>query len=217
VLQTNGKRKGAVSARCDCGVVKAFIATNLKNGNSKSCGCRKFDGMKSFNKARAAPQPWVLDGDVATLTICGVKVLVDADDLPLVNKYRWGLNGGYAVARGGRLAMHRLILGLGKGDPREGDHVRHNTADNRRSELRIANSQQNKMNRRGNVVSTSMYKGVCFDASRGKYKAAIKDGNKPAMIGRFDSEVDAALAYNAAAANAFGEFAYLNEISFAGV
>lgn len=212
ILRPSGKRRTAVIARCDCGAEKRFDLSNLRNGNSKSCGCEKLRGLAQRNAERAVPQAWMIHGDVASLEIDGVAVLVDVADVPLVGQYRWHLNNGYAVARGGRLAMHRLILGLAKGDPREGDHVHHVTTDNRRSELRIASSGQNKWNARQQRHGKSPFKGVSYDQERKKYRAQIKLGGHRKMIGRFATERDAAAAYNAAASQAFGEFAYLNVI-----
>lgn len=212
ILQTNGKRKGVVIARCDCGTIKTFIGTNVRNGNSKSCGCAKFDGMKAFNVKRAIPQKWIIDRDTAYIFVRKTKILVDVADIPIVGKYKWGLRNGYAMAKGGRLAMHRMLLGLENGDPREGDHVHHNITDNRRSELRVANSSQNKMNRHGNVVATSRYKGVHYDRKRSLFVAQIGGIGSHRFLGRFETEIEAASAYNAAALKHFGKFAYLNPI-----
>lgn len=37
-----------VECKCDCGKVKNFLFTNLKNNISKSCGCYKIKKMSSF-------------------------------------------------------------------------------------------------------------------------------------------------------------------------
>ena len=43
---------------------------------------------------------------------------------------------------------------------------------------------------------TSRFIGVCFDKNRNKWKAAISLNNKPINIGRFNTENEAAIAYN---------------------
>lgn len=59
------------------------------------------------------------------------------------------------------ILMHREILGLKRGDKREGDHRNSGrTLDNRRRNLRIATSLQNKCNARIRKDNTSGFKGV---------------------------------------------------------
>lgn len=58
--------------------------------------------------------------------------------------------------------------------------------------------------------TSSVYKGVCWDKNRCKWMSSIKINGKNKYLGRFDSEVDAANAYNIAALELFGEFAQVN-------
>ena len=37
------------NCKCECGNVKAILGTSLRNGNTKSCGCGKYDGLKKYN------------------------------------------------------------------------------------------------------------------------------------------------------------------------
>ena len=63
-------------------------------------------------------------------------------------------------------------------------------------------------------VKTSKWKGVCWDKQRAKWAAKIQRKDVGTVfLGRFKDEVDAAKAYNKAAREYFGEFAYLNVIS----
>ena len=57
---------------------------------------------------------------------------------------------------------------------------------------------------------TSRYKGVCWDKKRCKWKAQIAIHGERKQLGRFDNEVDAALAYDKFASENFGEFAKTN-------
>jgi hypothetical protein len=72
--------------------------------------------------------------------------LIDAEDHPLVAPYRWNRAGGYALATDGTI-MHRLIMGLRRGDPRQVHHKNENPLDNRKANLvvcanaSVANSQ----------------------------------------------------------------------------
>jgi hypothetical protein len=58
----------------------------------------------------------------------------------------------------------------------------------------------------------SQYRGVSFCKQQQKWEAFISANNKKIHLGRFESERDAALAYNQAAIKHRGELADLNEI-----
>lgn len=77
--------------------------------------------------------------------------LVDDADFEWLSQWKWyaiwspGIKGFYAVRRGrlpdGRrslIRMHRQILGLDMADKRQGDHVNHDTLDNRRENLVVS-------------------------------------------------------------------------------
>lgn len=204
------KRVRVYEAVCECGGSSTVRLKNAQSGNSTSCGCLKLAAMQKYRDELATPQTWTVEGDVAYIEIKGHRVLIDAADVQLVSQYRWHMdNSGYvdSTNRHRRIAMHRLLMGLAKGDPREVDHKHHIPSDNRRSELRIATSSQNKMNRGSKKVATSKFKGVSWDSERCKW---VAQGNHR-FLGRFDREEDAAAAYDREAAKAFGEFAFLNQ------
>lgn len=106
--------------------------------------------------------------------------------------------------------MHRLIFSLKWTPTTEIDHKNGNGLDNRRENLRIATRSQNAANRfkRG---GSSKFKGVCIAGKR--WKAGIRQDGKSYHLGTFDTEEEAALAYNASATIRFGEFARLNEVN----
>jgi hypothetical protein len=108
------------------------------------------------------------------------------------------------------LYMHRQLLGLEHGDPRQGDHRNHDTLDCRRANLRIATRSQQQHNTQRRSDNLSGYKGVFLDAQRGKWVAKITVAGKPRYLGVFRDLKLAALAYDAAAIAAFGRFALIN-------
>ena len=63
---------------------------------------------------------------------------------------------------------------------------------------------------------TSRFHGVDFCKRSRKWRARIKVAGEPTArnLGYFDEEIDAAEAYNVAAAEAYGEHAHLNDLSF---
>lgn len=101
--------------------------------------------------------------------------------------------------------MHRLIMNAPKG--RHVDHINGNGLDNRRSNLRLATSSQNQMNRGAPKNNTTGYKGVHRSQTKGKWIAVIKARSKPHYLGTFKTPQSASEAYNRAAKELHGEFA----------
>lgn len=102
---------------------------------------------------------------------------------------------------------HRLILNAPKGVLV--DHANRNGLDNRRANLRLCNQSQNKANRPAPRNNTSGFKGVSR-ARSGRWSARITVDYRARALGTFDTAWEAAEAYNAAALEAWGEFALLN-------
>ena len=145
----------------------------------------------------------------------GRYAIVDAEDYPALAKYKWhaqlSKNGTvcYAVRNVGRktIMMHREIM-----KPPAGfvvDHINHNGADNRRCNLRVCTQAENVRNCRGRGTG-SRYKGVRPRREQNKWQARIAINGRGESIGCFDSEIEAALAYDLRAIVLFGQFAYLN-------
>ena len=140
--------------------------------------------------------------------------LVDFEDLPNLNRHSWRKHtGGYAwrrgTFRGKQIYMHQQILNPPDGF--ETDHINRNKLDNRRCNLRIATRQQNRANtpvRSHNRASR--FKGVRKNYR--KYNARGILNGREYSLGSFDSEIEAAKAYNNWAKKHFGEFAYLNPV-----
>lgn len=79
-----------------------------------------------------------------------------------------------------------------------------------RSNLRVVSRCNNSQNQRSRS-GTSQYKGVCWDKNYNMWQATINfNGNKKKHIGRFDNEIDAALAYDQIARKIHGEFGRYN-------
>lgn len=143
--------------------------------------------------------------------------LIDDEDFELVSQHKWRIQQGnhtdYAkgnikrAGKGTTMYMHRLLMG----EPKDKgiDHIDGDGLNNQRENLRICTRSQNQMNRQ-KTRGSSQFKGVSWNKDRGKWLAQIKKDGKRQHLGRYDSLVDAARAYDKAALELFGEFAYLN-------
>ncbi len=106
--------------------------------------------------------------------------------------------------------LHRELLGLTNPNIKV-DHSNGNPLDNQRQNLSACTTSQNNMNanKRSDGVS-SQYKGVSWHKRDKKFYAAIKLNGKAKHLGSFFNEREAALAYDAAAREHFGDFAVCN-------
>jgi hypothetical protein len=160
---------------------------------------------------------WKLrEDEVIEMTLTRGKVaLIDKADLAAVITRRWHahFDGAYwSVASHAHptLYLHRLLLDAP--EDRYVDHINGDGLDNRRVNIRLATNGQNQWNSRKRLGTTSHYKGVHFRKDRDCWYARIKYRQRSYHIGSFESEQDAARAYNAKAVELFGEFARLNEV-----
>lgn len=108
---------------------------------------------------------------------------------------------GYAVrtvwlgADSYQVYLHRVLLGLERGDPREGDHISRDPLDCRRENLRIVTHAQNGQNRDSNRSSSSRYRGVSRNRGRGRaWKVGVKVNGQRHHLGYFDDEDEAGAA-----------------------
>ncbi|MEE8382187.1 MAG: AP2 domain-containing protein [Thermodesulfobacteriota bacterium] len=150
----------------------------------------------------------------------GKVVIVDDEDFELLNKWKWRFDyKGYAIrsvnfsdGTKGSLYMHRLLLGIQKGDRRQSDHIDGNGLNNQKTNLRACSSSENLCNRGIPKNNTSGYKGVKWHKGEQKWAAAIKKNGKYISLGYYNDKKEAAKIYNEAAIEHHGDFAFLNAI-----
>lgn len=156
----------------------------------------------------------------------GYVAIVDSADYEWLIQWKWywrkarGQDYGYAV----RMSRCEAVPGTGQQRiivflhnvilnppaPLTIDHKNGDTLDNRRANLRLATRTQQNANCGRRRDNKSGYKGVSWKPRRNKWCAEIRLHYKHRHIGYFDTPQQAALAYNAAAQQLFGEFCRLN-------
>jgi hypothetical protein len=144
-------------------------------------------------------------------TSCGTEILVSSEDLEIISKYNWHITKrGYVRTQTSRtngvqkhIMLHRLIT---QAKPQQTvDHINRIKTDNRRENLRIVKPLINCLNRIAKVNGASKFKGV----ARQKNKWQVYVNGK--YVGIFDTEEQAAMAYDINVVKVFGEFATTNK------
>jgi hypothetical protein len=144
----------------------------------------------------------------------GAVAIVDDEDFGALNGRRWYLTRqGYAARGGGQRngvrwpveMMHRVVLAAP--DASHVDHKNGIKTDNRRDNLRLCTRAENARNRK--PANGRRFKGTAR-APSGRYQAHLRINGRLAYLGTFDSEEDAARAWDDAARQHHGEFTRLN-------
>jgi hypothetical protein len=145
--------------------------------------------------------------------------IVEPRDYYSLRRFKWFVHGNGSNLYAARSAltddlrsriiyMHRQLM-----SPPAGlvvDHRNCDSLDNRRANLRVVTQAVNMRNRRKRKNASSHYIGIWFDNKRNKWTAQIRYNGHKLWLGRFDSELDAARAYDVAAIKYFGASVRLN-------
>lgn len=155
---------------------------------------------------------------ISTRTRGYVYFFFDDEDEDLVENYQWSITEKNQIIS----SINRQVISLPRlllkyhGDLQI-DHIDRNRLNNHKYNLRLATPAQNLQNRDkfktyGQQITTSKYKGVTYLWNNNCWKSQIGYKGNVVYLGCYDTEIEAALAYNYAASILFGEFAKLNDI-----
>jgi hypothetical protein len=106
--------------------------------------------------------------------------------------------------------MHRVILGLQKGDGKVVDHRNQNGLDNRRENQRIASPAINAYNSKLQKNNTSGYRGVVWLKQNKRWMSRIKILGRWKALGCYATAIEAAIVFDRAVRQYRGEGATLN-------
>ena len=151
----------------------------------------------------------------------GYSTKVDDDDFEYLSQWKWciqdkknlyprrtkRIGGGKVIS----FLMHRVIMKITDRYVIV-DHKDHDTLNNQKVNLRVCSRSDNNSNVRSAKGSISKYLGVTWNKPNKKWIAAITKNYRRIHIGCFQSEKQAALAYNERAKEIHGEFANLNQV-----
>jgi hypothetical protein len=185
--------------------IAGLSAAQKRKREAKNANCRR-DG----------------NGSIFVPLTKGYEAVIDEADLEIISQFSWfscpSSTVNYAKASVPLhlrdrwptkiVAMHQVIMDVKDG--RRIDHKDRNGLNCRRSNLRFATNSQNCANRVWPRSTKTKYRGLAPVGKR--WAARIQLNRKMIHIGVFDTEKDAAIAYNEAAKKLHGEFAVLNSI-----
>lgn len=142
----------------------------------------------------------------------GQFAIIDEEDYARISKHKWcchkmgmvskrfyaSRSEKYTVNKSRpTILMHREILGLYMGREPQVDHINGNSLDNRKCNLRIMTQVENSMAKRiRSPRYLSKYRGVTLQRRSGKWIARAGGNGVKKHIGVYESEIEAAKAYN---------------------
>jgi hypothetical protein len=152
------------------------------------------------------PKPVLPEGDVRLIPLGdGFYAYVDAADYEWLSQWNWVMrSGGYAVRceRGKTLYMHREIMKPAKG--MVVDHIDGNKANNCRCNLHVCTFQENHRNNRKRHHAYSRFKGVGYSKRYHKWYARFGSHKEGCWTAFFETEIEAARAWDYAVVAWFG-------------
>lgn len=117
--------------------------------------------------------------------------IIDADDVPKINKHKWHYNFGYCSSDSASRRIQEVILGVKTNHRMVIDHINGNGLDNRKSNLRYCEQKFNILNRKIGGNNKSGHKGVWYNKNRDRWEAYIKVNETRFHFGYFKLKEDA--------------------------
>ena len=201
---------------CDCGKETVVTGSNLKRGNTTSCGCEAIKTRSLNGKKNKKLNTYSFKGDyVIGIDGNNNSFVFDTDDFDRVSKHCWNVNlsTGYVTTNIKRkhVILSRYIMRVSD-EKILIDHRNHILTDNRKSNLRYASKSENCRNSKPQSNNTSGIPGVSLNKKSNKWVAYIYVNNIRKHLGTFTNKEDAITARMKAENEYFQDFSYLNSI-----
>lgn len=188
---------------CDCGNKIEIRHDQIIGEVATSCGCYQ-------KEVASKPNLYDLTGKfgIGISNNTEEEFYFDLDDYNLIKDYGWSVSSrGYLCARSKdiQIKIHRLIMGFPDNII---DHANRNKLDNRKENLRIANTFQSSQNRGISKKNKTGIIGVSFGRrNKEKFHSYIYLNRNKIELGEYNNFNDAVYARLLKEKELFGEFA----------
>ena len=214
--QPNGKQKVMWKCRCDCGTIKNVPSVNLRNGESKSCGCLYVEKcIEMGHNNRKYNKYELYDDYVVGYLSTGNKFYIDIKDYDLIKDYYWSESKNHYVVHYSKeqtskyMYMHRILFKDIKPFPQNVvDHINHNTLDNRRCNLRVVTQMENMKNQKIRTTNKTGVTGVTYRPDMNKWEVTIGVNYCTIHVGIFENFDEAVEARKQAENKYFKEYSF---------
>jgi len=214
-IGSNKHRESIWLCKCSCKLENEVIVTssNLRSGNTKSCGCLNQESRIKNGKNFKKYNTYDLSGEYGIgYTFKNEPFYFNLEDYGKIKSYCWHKDDqGYIKSHldnNNIIYMHRVIMN--PPDDIDIDHIFGKTTrnDNRKENLRIATRSQNGMNSGLQSNNTSGVTGVCWSNEKEKWKVRIGVNYKTINLGYYDNFDEAVEVRKDAEIKYFKEYRY---------
>ena len=199
---------------CNCEEHKQIIVrqSNLKSGNTTSCGCLAIERTIEANNYKHKTNKYDLSGEygIGWTSNTNVEFYFDLEDYDKIKDYCWHEQitpSGYHMLTAAEPNTNKTILMTNVLGYKWYDHIDRNALNNRKVNLRLCTASQNNMNQSRQSNNTSGFIGISWSKQQQKWRAYININKKLTYLGIFIDKDDAIKARLQAEAEYYGEFA----------
>lgn len=209
VLKRNEENNKKWDCICDCGNPTTVQNGHLTTGHTQSCGClvkeKAGQYKKEYNEYDLTGEYGVgrdASGNIFTFSLNKYDLIKDF----YIRKNTLGYFYISGKEKQGE-TIHRIVMGLKKGDGMVVDHINHDKSDNRDENLRICTQKENSYNHKAHKISKSGIVGVHWSENRKRWIVQLKRNRKNMHYSSHIDLEDAIIARKEAELKYFGEFA----------